>query len=226
MSRAASAPDLVEDVGAARRCRRRAWRSRTGSPPLSRLTSWMIAHSSSSGSWPSACMAAFMRGDVAVVVGAPDVDQQVEAPGELVAVVGDVGEQVGELAVALDQHPVLVVAEVGGAQPHRAVLRRRPRRARAGRRGSSSMAPDSTIDRSLNHVSKWTFMRPRVSRWSSTARGLAPLPSGVDATRRGSRPPSRRRTGRGSRPRARRRRAGGPPATRTNFCICTPRSLR
>ena len=60
--------------------------------------------------------------DVAVVVGAPDVDEQLEAAGELVAVVGDVGEQVGGLAVGLHEDPVLVVAEVGGAQPDGAVL--------------------------------------------------------------------------------------------------------
>ena len=59
---------------------------------------------------------------VAVVVRAPHVDEQVVAPGELVAVIGDVRQQVGELAVALDQHPVLVVAELAGAQPHRAVV--------------------------------------------------------------------------------------------------------
>ena len=32
------------------------------------------------------------------------------------------------------------------------------------------MAPESTIDRSENHESKCTFMRPSVWRWSSTAR--------------------------------------------------------
>ena len=61
-------------------------------------------------------------GDVAVVVGAPDVDEQLVAAGELVPVVGDVREQVGGLAVGLHDDAVLVVAEVGGAQPHGAVL--------------------------------------------------------------------------------------------------------
>ena len=60
-------------------------------------------------------------GHVAMVVGAPHVDQPL-GPGELVAVVGDVRSQVGELAVALDQDPVLVVTEVRGPQPHRSVL--------------------------------------------------------------------------------------------------------
>ena len=56
---------------------------------------------------------------VAVVVRAPHVDDQVEVATELVAVIRDVGQQVGVLAVALDEHPVLVVAEHGGAQPDR-----------------------------------------------------------------------------------------------------------
>ena len=50
-------------------------------------------------------------GDVAVVVGAEHVDQPAEAALELVPVVGDVGGEVGRLAVGADQHPVLVVAE-------------------------------------------------------------------------------------------------------------------
>ena len=47
------------------------------------------------------------------------------------------------------------------------------------------MAPESTIDRSLNQWSKWTFMRARVSRWSSTARASphssGSAPSGISA---------------------------------------------
>ena len=60
--------------------------------------------------------------DVAVVVRTPDVDEELEAPVVLVAVVGDVGQQVGGLAVRLHEDAVLVVAEVGGAQPGGAVL--------------------------------------------------------------------------------------------------------
>ena len=60
--------------------------------------------------------------DVAVVVGAEQVDARVEAPLALVDVVGGVGREVGELAVGADEHPVLVVAEVGGAHPGGAVL--------------------------------------------------------------------------------------------------------
>ena len=59
--------------------------------------------------------------DVAVVVGAPDVDDVVDAL-ELVPVIGDVGGEVGVLTVGLDQHAVLVVAQIGGAEPQGAVL--------------------------------------------------------------------------------------------------------
>ena len=60
-------------------------------------------------------------GHVAVVVGAPDVDEAVEAPLELVAVVGDVAQQVGGVAARLDQDLVLGQAEGGGPQPDGAV---------------------------------------------------------------------------------------------------------
>ncbi len=77
--------------------------------------------SSSSGSWPRALHPVLQSSDVTVVIRTPDVDQQVVAAGELVAVIGDVGQQVRGLAVGLDEHAVLVVAEVGGAQPDRTV---------------------------------------------------------------------------------------------------------
>ena len=44
------------------------------------------------------------------------------APRQLVPVVGDVGQEVRVLAVGLHEDPVLVVAEVGAAQPGGAVL--------------------------------------------------------------------------------------------------------
>ena len=56
--------------------------------------------------------------DVAVVVGAEQVDAQVEAARALVDVVGGVGGEVGVVAVGLDEDAVLVVAEVRRAQPH------------------------------------------------------------------------------------------------------------
>ena len=59
--------------------------------------------------------------DVAVVVGAEQVDAVVEAASALVEVVGGVRGEVRQLAVGPDEHPVLVVAEVRGAHPQRAV---------------------------------------------------------------------------------------------------------
>ena len=60
---------------------------------------------------------------VAVVVGPEHVDHQVVAPLELVLVVGDVGREIGQLAVGAGEHAVLVVAEGGRAQPHSALVR-------------------------------------------------------------------------------------------------------
>ena len=54
--------------------------------------------------------------DVAVVVGAPDVDHVVDAL-ELVPMVGNVGGEVSVLAVGLDEHAVLVVTKGRGAEP-------------------------------------------------------------------------------------------------------------
>ncbi|HEX9357028.1 MAG TPA: hypothetical protein VF933_24830, partial [Streptosporangiaceae bacterium] len=59
--------------------------------------------------------------DIAVVVRAEHDHHPVEPPGPLVQVVGAVRSEVRPAAVALDQHPVLVVAEVGGPQPDGAV---------------------------------------------------------------------------------------------------------
>ena len=59
---------------------------------------------------------------IAVVVGAPDVDDPVEAALQLVHVVGDVGGEIGGLAVVAHHHAVLLVAVVGGAKPPGTVL--------------------------------------------------------------------------------------------------------
>ena len=59
---------------------------------------------------------------VTVVIGAPDVDGALEAALPLVAVVSDVGHEVGVGAIRLAQHAVLVVSERGGLEPQRAVL--------------------------------------------------------------------------------------------------------
>ena len=56
-----------------------------------------------------------------MVIRAPDVDRAVEAAVVLVDVVGDVGHEVGQRAVALPEHAILVVTELRGAQPERAL---------------------------------------------------------------------------------------------------------
>jgi NAD/NADP transhydrogenase alpha subunit len=61
--------------------------------------------------------------DVAVVVGAPHVDEQVEAALALVLVVGDVRREVRVVARGALDDAVLVVAELGRAQPERALVR-------------------------------------------------------------------------------------------------------
>ncbi len=55
------------------------------------------------------------------MVGAPHVDQVIEPAGELVDHVGAVGPEVRVDAVRTDHHAILVVAEVGRTEPHRAV---------------------------------------------------------------------------------------------------------
>ena len=55
--------------------------------------------------------------DVAVVVGAQDVDAAVEAAVELVLVIGDVRGEVRVAAIGLDEHAVLVVAKVRRPEP-------------------------------------------------------------------------------------------------------------
>ena len=54
--------------------------------------------------------------DVAAVIGAPDIDHRVEAAAELVAVIGDVGGEIGPRAVGFLEWPVDIVAELGGAE--------------------------------------------------------------------------------------------------------------
>ena len=56
-----------------------------------------------------------------MVIGAEHDHDAVEAAVALVQVVGAVGSEVRPLAVAADERPVAVVAEVGRAQPGRAV---------------------------------------------------------------------------------------------------------
>src|SRR5665811_2272847 len=82
-----------------------------------------------------------------VVVRAPDVDQPVEAPTELLHDVADVGAEIGPVAVRLANHPVLVVPERRRAEPERAVLLEQcPRRLQALDRPSD---PAVAIERAL-----------------------------------------------------------------------------
>ncbi len=60
--------------------------------------------------------------DIAVVICPPDIDLALEAPLALVLVVGNVGGEVGVLPVGTDQDPILVIAELGSAQPQGTLL--------------------------------------------------------------------------------------------------------
>ena len=55
-----------------------------------------------------------------MVIRTPDVDKPV-SPAELVAVIGDIGRQIGVVTVGLDQNPVLVITGLGGLEPGSAV---------------------------------------------------------------------------------------------------------
>ena len=56
-----------------------------------------------------------------MVVGAPNVDHAIKAALKLVQVVGDVGGEVGGLAVVAFYHAVFVVTKAGGQKPQCAV---------------------------------------------------------------------------------------------------------
>ena len=64
--------------------------------------------------------------DVTVVVGAEDVDEARKAALALFEVVGDIGGEVGLLAVLAHHHAILFIAEFGGAEPGGAVLHHQP----------------------------------------------------------------------------------------------------
>ena len=167
---------------------------------------------------------------VAVVVGAEDVDQPLDAALELVEVVGDVGGEVGRLAVGADQDPVLVVAEVGRPQPDRALAlvdvagvaqlaraRARPPPTRAGARSEDQVSKldAEALQRRLDpRPHRLGRRRPRARRGRPGRR--LPRP----ARRR-----ARRRTRRRSRPRAARRRCIRAAIDSANSRIWLPASL-
>jgi hypothetical protein len=57
-----------------------------------------------------------------VVIGAPDVDEVIEAAAEFLGHIADVGREIRGPAVRADHHPILVVTEVGRPEPDGAVL--------------------------------------------------------------------------------------------------------
>ena len=56
------------------------------------------------------------------VVRAQDIDGDVEAALQLVAVVGDIGQGIGGDAIALDHHPIFLIAECRAAEPGRRLI--------------------------------------------------------------------------------------------------------
>ena len=64
----------------------------------------------------------YQAGHRPMVVLAPHVDQFVEATAELLDDIADVGSEVGGCAVGAVDHAILVIAELGRAEPRRIVL--------------------------------------------------------------------------------------------------------
>ncbi len=61
-------------------------------------------------------------GDIAVMIGAPDVQQMIEAALQFVEDIGNVRRKIRLDAVLADHHAILLVAVVGTLEPQRAVL--------------------------------------------------------------------------------------------------------
>ena len=175
--------------------------------------------------------------DRAVMVGAPDVDQVVEAAAELLGDVADVGGEVGRLAVRADDHPVLVVAEGGRAEPERAVLlvdvaaaraaarpRARPSRPR-GATPRSSRRRTGRRGRRGSPRSPRGPVRPPSGRGCPAVSAPAAVASRPDVVGDG-RGEVRRRSRRGSRPPGPARRAGAPRSTPRGSGSGRPTSLK
>ena len=56
------------------------------------------------------------------MIGTEYIHQPVEFPPEFFAVIGNIGQPVGGLAAALDNHPVFIHAELGCLEPDRSIL--------------------------------------------------------------------------------------------------------
>jgi hypothetical protein len=79
------------------------------------VTNWQVRTERCSGSFPRVFTTASFS-DVPLVVGAPDVDDAVEAPpNELVIMIGDIGGEVRWCAVRSNEHVVLVFTEQAGS---------------------------------------------------------------------------------------------------------------
>ena len=115
--------DLVEDVGE-RDDVAGALREADLAPVLQQLHELAEHDLGLAGRVAERLHAGLQRLHLPVVVGAPDVDEVLPAAGELVAVVREVVAEIGRRAVGLHEHAVALVAEVGGAQPRRAVVPR------------------------------------------------------------------------------------------------------
>ncbi len=61
-----------------------------------------------------------------MMIGAQHVDETREPPLALLQMIGDIGREVGLLAVLAHHHAILLVAELGGAEPERAVAPLQP----------------------------------------------------------------------------------------------------
>ncbi len=92
------------------------------------------------------------RGYIAVVVGAPDIDHTVIAAFEFVHVVGDVGGEIGRLAIVAYHDAIFFVTEVGGAEPQCALVLVDVAAVFQTFNGSST-EPLSVSERSENHSS-------------------------------------------------------------------------
>lgn len=57
-----------------------------------------------------------------MVVSAPDIDELVVATADLISYIGDIGAEIGRHAIRADDHAVLVIAVLCGAEPESAVL--------------------------------------------------------------------------------------------------------
>ena len=91
-------------------------------PSSTRRTHCTMSTSGQPSGAPRTCEADWMPLDVPVMVGPPEIDRLDEAAAALVQMICRVGEEVRRRAVAPHEHAVLLVPELGRAEPLRAVL--------------------------------------------------------------------------------------------------------